>query len=113
MARPFKCRKVCCTADSVCIQPVGKDPEKLGKIDMTMDEMEAVRLLDYEGKYQEDAAKSMGVSRQTIGNIIESARYKIAAAMLQGKVLTVKGGNVIKIKAKKKKRGGLNGNRRQ
>jgi uncharacterized protein len=98
MARPVKCRKVCCGADSKCFHPIGKDPQKLGKIEMTLDEMEAIKLIDYEGKYQAEAAKSMGVSRQTIGNIVEKARYKIASAILQGKLLSIKGGNIIRKK---------------
>ena len=98
MARPVKTRKVCCGAGSRCFHPIGKNPEKLGKIEMTLDELEAVKLIDFEGKYQEEAARSMGVSRQTIGNIVEKARYKMASAILQEKLLTVCGGNVIKKK---------------
>jgi predicted DNA-binding protein (UPF0251 family) len=100
MARPVKCRKVCCKADSKCFHPIGKDPQNLARVEMTLDEMEAIKLLDYEGKYQEEAAKSMGVSRQTIGNIVESARYKIAAAILQDKLLSISGGNIIKKRKK-------------
>jgi predicted DNA-binding protein (UPF0251 family) len=101
MARPVKCRKVCCGADSKCFHPIGKDPEKLGKIEMTLDELEAIKLLDYDGLYQEDAAKSMGVSRQTIGNIIERARHKTASAILMGKLLSIQGGNIIRKKNRK------------
>jgi len=104
MARPVKCRRVCCGADSRCFHPIGKDPQKLPRIEMTLDEMEAVKLLDYDGKYQEEAAKSMGVSRQTIGNIVESARYKIAGAILNGSLLSIKGGNIVKKKAKNGKK---------
>ena len=71
MARPFKCRNVCCDPDSLCFKPAGIPSNKLEKIEMTMDELEALRLADHEHKYQEDAAKSMGISRQTFGNIIE------------------------------------------
>jgi uncharacterized protein len=103
MARPVKCRKVCCGKGSRCFHPIGKNPGKLERVEMTLDELEAVKLLDYEGKYQEQAAKSMGVSRQTIGNIIESARYKIAGAILHGKLLSIRGGNVAKKKTKNRK----------
>jgi uncharacterized protein len=104
MARPVKCRKVCCGADSRCFHPIGKDPRGLPKVEMTLDELEAMKLIDYDGKYQEQAAKSMGVSRQTIGNIVESARYKMAAAVLHGKLLSIKGGNIIKKKVKNGKK---------
>jgi len=59
-----------------------------------MDELEAVRLADLEGNYQEDAAKKMNVSRQTFGNIIVSAHKKIADALVNSKALKIEGGVV-------------------
>jgi len=61
---------------------------------LTFDEIEAVRLADLEGLYQEDAAKKMKVSRQTFGRIIESAHKKIADALVNGKALSIKGGPI-------------------
>lgn len=59
-----------------------------------MDELEAVRLADLEGMYQEDAAKKMNISRQTFGNIIISAHRKIADCLVNAKALKIKGGVV-------------------
>jgi len=59
-----------------------------------MDELEAVRLADLEKLYQEEAARKMSVSRQTFGNIIQSAHKKIADALLKGKALKIEGGFV-------------------
>jgi hypothetical protein len=59
-----------------------------------MDELEAIRLADLEGMYQEDAAKKMNISRQTFGRIIESAHRKIADALTNGKALLIEGGPV-------------------
>jgi len=56
------------------------------------DEAEALRLADLEGLYQEAAARSMGVSRQTFGRIVELARKKVADAILNGKALRIDGG---------------------
>jgi uncharacterized protein len=53
------------------------------------DEMEALRLADDMGLYHEDAAKQMEVSRQTFGNIIRSARSKVASALLHGKAIEI------------------------
>jgi predicted DNA-binding protein (UPF0251 family) len=53
------------------------------------DEMEALRLADDLGLYHEDAAKEMDVSRQTFGNIIRSARSKVASALLHGKAIEI------------------------
>jgi predicted Fe-Mo cluster-binding NifX family protein len=61
---------------------------------LTIDEFEAVRLADLVGLYQEEAAKKMNVSRQTFGNIIESAHKKIADAIINAKALKIKGGIV-------------------
>lgn len=54
-----------------------------------MDELEAVRLADYEGLYHEDAAVKMGISRATFGRILNNARRKIADAIVNGKALKI------------------------
>jgi predicted DNA-binding protein (UPF0251 family) len=61
---------------------------------LTVDELEAVRLADLQGLYQEQAAEKMNVSRQTFGRIIESAHKKIADALVNGKALLIQGGSV-------------------
>jgi len=70
--------------------------DNLEEVNLTLDEFEAIRLADLEGLYQEEAAKKMGVSRQTFGNIIDSAHKKIAEAIVKAKALKIEGG-VIKI----------------
>jgi predicted DNA-binding protein (UPF0251 family) len=69
----------------------------LEEVNLTLDELEAVRLADLEGLYQEDAANKMDVSRQTFGNIINSAHKKIADVLLNAKALKIEGGVVKKI----------------
>jgi predicted DNA-binding protein (UPF0251 family) len=101
MARPVKVRKVCCKSDDLCFAPLGKKGMELIRLVMTIDELEALRLADFEGMYHVDAAKSMGVSRQTFGSIVASARQKTAEAILHGKLLSVEGGSVIKVTGKK------------
>jgi len=66
------------------------------EINLTMDELETIRLADLEGMYQEDAAKKMKVSRQTFGNIINSAHKKIADSLVNTKALKI-GGGVIRM----------------
>jgi rubrerythrin len=51
-------------------------------------------LADLEGLYQEKAAENMGISRQTFGNIVESARRKVADVLVNGKSLHIEGGFV-------------------
>lgn len=62
---------------------------------MTLDELEALRLADLEGLYQEDAAARMGVSRPTLGRILEAGRRKVAEALVLGKALRIEGGPVV------------------
>jgi predicted DNA-binding protein (UPF0251 family) len=66
----------------------------LETLTLTLDEFEAIRLADLEGLYHERAADEMNVSRQTFGRIIESARKKIAEALIGGKALEIKGGKI-------------------
>jgi len=62
---------------------------KLQEVNLTLDELEAIRLADLNGMYQEQAAQSMNISRPTFGRIIESAHKKIAEALVKGKVLRI------------------------
>lgn len=74
-------------------KPVGISVSDAEIIKLTIDEFEAIRLADYEDLYQEDAAERMGVSRQTLGRIVDSAHKKIADAIINGKVIIIEGGN--------------------
>lgn len=66
----------------------------LEQVDLGLDELEAMRLADYEGFYHEEAATSMNVSRATFGRIISEARRKVADAIIHGKALTIENKNV-------------------
>ena len=61
----------------------------LEKIELFEDEMEAIRLADFEGLYQQECADKMGISRTTFSRLIESARKKIADALLHTKALKI------------------------
>jgi predicted DNA-binding protein (UPF0251 family) len=69
----------------------------LEEVNLALDELEAVRLADFQGLYQEDAARLMNISRQTFGNIVNSAHRKIADALLNAKALKIEGGVVKQI----------------
>ena len=94
MPRPLKARRIGCKPDSNYFKPQGIPLGDLGEVVLTMDELEAVRLADFEGIYQEAAAKRMNISRQTFGNIIKSAHHKIADALVNAKALRIEGGVV-------------------
>ena len=92
MPRPFKCRQVGCKPDISYFKPRGIPVTRLEEVILTMDEFESVRLADLKGMYQDDAAKKMNISRQTFGNIVKSARKKIAEALVNGKAIKIDGG---------------------
>jgi predicted DNA-binding protein (UPF0251 family) len=58
-------------------------------VHLKLDEIEAIRLADYEGLYQEEAAARMKISRQTLGRILNLAHRKVAEALIQGKALKI------------------------
>jgi len=55
--------------------------------------LEAIRLSDFQGLDQEEAASMMNVSRQTFGRILGEARGVVAEALVMGKVLRIEGGH--------------------
>jgi len=95
MPRPCKCRRIDFTPDTYCFKPAGIPIRDLTAVILTLDELEAIRLADQQGLYQEEAAKCMNVSRQTFGNIILSAHRKIADALINQKYIQIKGGNIM------------------
>jgi len=64
-----------------------------GEVRLSVEEMEAIRLSDFEGLDQETAAGLMQVSRQTYGRILSQARRTVAQALVTGKVISVGGGD--------------------
>ena len=92
MPRPPCCRRVSGSPAYVLFAPVGGVPNRHEQLAMTLDELEAIRLADLEGLYQEQAAERMGVSRATFGRIVMSARRKVAETLVAGKALRIEGG---------------------
>ena len=75
-------------------KPVGVTGRELTKINISIDEYEAVRLADNIGLSHLAASQEMGVSRSTFSRLIESARKNISEFIIQGKMLVIEGGNV-------------------
>jgi len=74
----------------LCFKPCGKRAEELDEIELFEDELEAIRLSDHLGLYQEEAALKMNISRTTFSRIVSSARKKVAEALLDKKILIIK-----------------------
>lgn len=64
-------------------------------IDMTVDELEVLRLCDLEGLNQEAVAQQMGIARATVAAICSRAHRKVADALVNGRALVIEGGNIV------------------
>jgi predicted DNA-binding protein (UPF0251 family) len=76
-------------------KPRGVPLRDLEVVILGVEEFEALRLSDYEGLYQEVAAREMNISRQTFGRTLDEAHRKVAEAILFGKALRIEGGNFV------------------
>jgi len=95
VARPEKIRRVGCVAGGRAFKPIGRPVGGLAIEDLRLDELEALRLADLEGLYQEAAAERMGVSRPTFARILARARLAVARALIEERVLVVGEGPVV------------------
>ena len=73
-------------------KPAGVPARELEQLQLAVDELEAIRLVDLEGLSHEQAAEAMGVSRQTVGRVLERGRAKVAEALVDGKAILIGGG---------------------
>ncbi|HPE36377.1 MAG TPA: NifB/NifX family molybdenum-iron cluster-binding protein [Spirochaetales bacterium] len=95
MPRPVCGRRVGRAFQQHVFKPAGIPARELEELVLGLDQAEALRLADLEGMYQEAAARRMGISRQTFGRIVESARRIVADAIINGKALRLEGGEII------------------
>lgn len=93
MARPQKCRCICSKPQNTCFVPQRGAVRQ--KVTIGYDEYETIRLLDHVQLTQEQCAKKMRVSRTTVTRMYDSARRKIADALVCGKQIEIAGGDVI------------------
>lgn len=91
MPRPRKCRKVCCMPRYNEFVPANRDNAE--EVVLTVDEYEAIRLIDKENFSQEECSVYMNVARTTVQQIYTDARGKIADTIVNGKKLIIKGGD--------------------
>ena len=86
--RPRK--KRCCQGGFLsgrAFKPNGVPLHQVKQIPLRQDELEALRLCDLEGLFQEQAGERMGVSRGTVQRLVASARRKTAEALVSGAAL--------------------------
>jgi len=92
MARPPIERAVTGTPRITLFKPAGVPARDLEQLRLGVDELEAIRLVDLDGLSHEQAAEVMGVSRQTVGRVLERARARVAEALIEGKAILIGGG---------------------
>ncbi len=89
LGRRKKSRNIDADHSKVCFKPCGIRGHLLEKVIIDEDEMEAIRLADFESLYQQECADKMGISRTTFSRLVESARKKIADALLNQKAISI------------------------
>lgn len=93
MPRPSKCRRVCAMPLTEGFVPLGTAVSSdSGTVVMSVDEYEVIRLIDLESLTQEQCAEQMDIARTTVTGIYESARRKLADALVNRKRLVIEGG---------------------
>jgi len=93
MGRRQLWRKVSFIPPITYFKPAGIPLAGLDEVKLLVEEAEAIRLKDIEGLEQEESAQKMNISRTTFSRILDSARQKIADALLNGKAIRIEGGN--------------------
>lgn len=90
MPRPKRPRHISSEPSVKEFKPSGV--KNKNEIILSFEEFEAIRLIDYEGMDQSQAAKVMNVSRQTVGRILKTGRYKLSQSIVEASRLRVSGG---------------------
>lgn len=92
--RPKKTRVIKTEAKISQFSPRGK-PGRPDERALEMDEFEALRLADFKGVNQKEAARSMKISQQTFSRILGRARKAVADAIVSGKIIRIQGGKYV------------------
>ncbi|MGL1861849.1 MAG: DUF134 domain-containing protein [Pseudodesulfovibrio sp.] len=78
---------------AVFFKPQGIPMRELEQKIVSIDGFEALRLVDYQGKPQQEAADLMGISRPTLSRVLSEARTAVAAALTNGWAIRIEGGD--------------------
>ena len=92
MPRPKKCRRICALPRCSSFGPLEGAAD--GRVEMAVEEYEAIRLIDLLGCTQEECAAQMGVARSTVQQVYDTARRRLAQALVEGRRLHISGGGL-------------------
>jgi predicted DNA-binding protein (UPF0251 family) len=92
--RPKKYRIVRQDPRIAQFSPRGK-PGRPDEIDLNIDHFEAIRLADFMGLSQKEAAISMHISQQTFSRVLAKAHKTVSEAIITGKIIKIQGGSYV------------------
>ena len=95
MARPIQKRVIQQPPKIKGFSPMGYYSSSGSSVKLNLEEYEVIRLLDYEDLTQEEASVHLNVSRPTLTRIYESARRKVAHALIEPCRLLIEGGTFV------------------
>lgn len=85
MTRPRACRRIRFRPNIKVYKPQGIPARELEYVELTNEEIEALRLKNVENFDQTEAAKKMKTSQSSFQRILASAYKKISQALINGK----------------------------
>ena len=91
MPRPQRKRRICREPEYARFSPEGVESGEA--VNLSCDEFETIRLMDQQGLTHEQCARRMDISRTTVTEVYESARRKIAEALVTGREIRIGGGS--------------------
>lgn len=89
MPRPRLRRKICFNPDVTYFKPRGIPISKLDIVELSIEEVEALRLKNVEQFSQIECAEKMNTSQSTFQRILSSAYSKISDAIVNGKAMEI------------------------
>ncbi len=90
--RPKKVRYIQHMPKTVTFSPRGK-PGRPDEIEIALDQLEALKLADFQGFSQDQGAAVMNISRASFGRILREARRRVADALVNGKIMKIRMGD--------------------
>jgi len=89
MTRPRMCRRLRFRPKTRYFKPQGIPMFDLEEVVLTKEEVESIKLKDFDNLEQTAAAQKMNTSQSTFQRILSSARKKVAEAIIEGKALKI------------------------
>lgn len=89
MPRPRLRRRIRFNPNVTFFKPQGVPMRTLELVDLSSEEMEALRLKNMEKLDQNECAKTMNTSQSTFQRILSSAYEKISRALVEGKAIRI------------------------